>query len=313
MSVEITEKQHYVWRRYLSSWQDDLEDYRLWTGLLKQNQVKKLGLKDVAQSRYFYKLEELTDEELLFLKRYKRELSNNVQYIAELIITGYEWYSKIKRDISSGKIEINKDGEHELKKVEANVFELLLSHIEHMGDELLKCNSSKGLINLAAQQEKEILFYMMVQYMRTKVRKDSFTGALSERADLQSIGVKCWPFFIIITAMQWVEAMIFKHDYRFVVVHNNSEVPFITGDQPAVNARWKETDSEGNITSLEIYYPMSPKTALVLDFTPGDKFSDVYEDKTYVIERNKMIMDEAELFIFSNEENLLKGMMGVID
>lgn len=312
MSIDITEKQHYVWRRYLSSWQDNPEDNRLWTGLMKQRQVKKLGLKDVAQSRYFYKLEVLTDEELSFLKQYKEALSKKVRMIADVIISGYEWYSTIKKDIAAGKITMTQAGKHELKKMEANVFESIHSQIENMGDALLICHSSKEIEYLAVQREYDILFYLMIQYMRTKVRKDCFANALDERADLQSLADKCWPFFNIVTAMQWVEAMAYKQDYRFIFVHNNSDFPFITGDQPAINTRWKEMDEKGNITGLEVYYPISPKTALVLDFTPGDKFCDIDVDSKYVKDRNKMIKEEAGLYIFANDKNLLKEMMEII-
>ena len=205
MSVDITEKQHYVWRKYLSAWQDDPTDYRLWTGLIKQNQVKRLGLKDVAQSRFFYKLEELTDAELLFLSQYKSRLSSNIQSIANPIISGYRWFTNIKRTIAKGIITPGEDFLHEIKKMEANVFEDIQSQIEHMGDDLLKCKSSGDLKTLAVEQEYEILFYLMVQYMRTKTRKDSFSNTLLDAPVLKAVADKCWPFFNIVTAMQWVD------------------------------------------------------------------------------------------------------------
>lgn len=50
MNSDIIKKQHYVWRHYLKAWNCSTDDNVIWTGLLKQNQVKKLGLMDVAQS-----------------------------------------------------------------------------------------------------------------------------------------------------------------------------------------------------------------------------------------------------------------------
>ena len=309
MSVDITEKQHYVWRRYLSSWQDDPGDYRVWTGLLNLKQVKRLGLKDVAQSRYFYRLEELTDVELAFLKQFAGQLSIWVKDLADVIIGGYEFYSSIKQAVAAGKLSMTQERHHELKRMEANVFESIHGQIESMGDALLKCKDSNDIRMRANEQEYDFLFYLLVQYMRTKIRKDSFYNALSARPDLQQIARKCWPFFNIVTAMQWVEAMLIKKDYRYVFVHNNSSIPFITGDQPAINTRWKETDAKSNIIGLEIYYPMSPTNALVIEFNSGKKYSDLDVDEEFVKERNRMIMEEAGLHVFANEEGVLKEMI----
>ena len=309
MSVDITEKQHYVWRRYLSSWQDDPGDYRVWTGIINLKQVMKLGLKDVAQSRFFYKLEELTETELAFLKQYAGQLSFRVKELADIIIDGYEFYSSIKQAIAVGEVSMTQEGQHQLRRIEANAFESIHGQIELMGDALLKCGDSNELRTLSVEHEYDFIFYLLVQYMRTKARKESFYDSLSGRPELQQIARKCWPFFNIITAMQWVEGMLIKNDYRFVFAHNNTGVPFITGDQPAINSRWKEKDADGNIIGLEIYYPMSPTAALIMEFNPGEKYSDMEVDKDYVKERNIMMKEEAGLYIFANEEGVLKDML----
>ena len=95
-------------------------------------------------------------------------------------------------------------------------------------------------------------------------------------------------------------------------VHNKSAVPFITGDQPAINARWKETDEIGNIVALEIYYPISPTSALVLEFTPGKVFCDTYVDEVFVRERNGLIREEAGLYVFANEKEVIREVLGLI-
>ena len=56
----------------------------------------------------------------------------------------------------------------------------------------------------------------------------------------------------------------------------------------------------------EVYYPLSPITALQVSFDPGEKYSELDVDETIVREKNALIAKEAYLHIFANEEQILK-------
>lgn len=300
MSEDITKKQHYVWRRYLAAWKNDSDDKDVWTCILKTNTIRKIGLMDVAQSSYFYKMEMLSDEELTFLKKFSDSLPKGTKTIAETLLAGYELYAQLRKDIEAGKMPDSTDFEHEVKKIEAASFEKIQSQIEIMGAKLLDCKSSADLKALYTE-EYEILYFLWVQYFRTRGMKDGVVASMADRPEMQAIAQKAWPFFNLVVAMQVVESMVLKKDYRFVLLHNVSGVPFITGDQPAINTLWDEKQDK-----VEVYYPLSPVTALLVSFDSGEKYSEADVNETFVREKNALIAKEAYLHIFANEEQVLK-------
>lgn len=311
MSIDITKKQHYVWRRYLGSWKNSPNDKRIWTGFLQSGEVKKVALTSVAQSSYFYKLEELTDEEFGFLRLYMNKLSPHVRGVANAILAGYEMFTQIKKRIATGKIETNDAVDHLVLKIEADTFESIQTQIENLGEGLLRCNSLNDIEQLVKEDGSDILFFLMVQYLRTKSMKDRFVKSLSERNHLQAIGHKCWPFFNFVSALQIVEVMALRNDYRFTLVNNTNQIPFITGDQPVFNALEDITDENGDVVGLELYYPMSPQSALTVSFTPGKRFEEKDAGVRYVMSRNELIRKQSLIHIFANNEDVLRMYISV--
>lgn len=311
MSQDITKKQHYVWRRYLGAWKNNPSDKDLWTGFINTKGVKKVALMGVAQSSFFYKLEELNDFELRFLKLFNEHLSPCVRQISDVLYTGYVAFTQLKRNIATGLVKMDSDYEHQVKKIETTSIEAVQSHFELMGDDLLKCTSIDDIEKLAPEKEYEFLYYLMVQYLRTKARKDSFVSSLTERSDLMGVGEKCWPYFNFVVAMQMVESFVVKKDYRFVFVKNTSTLPFITGDQPVINSLGHITDENGYAKELELYYPTSPSSALMVSFNPGEKFSEVEVDESFVRAHNQLIANESQLHLFANGEQVLKETLSV--
>lgn len=306
MSTDITKKQHYVWRWYLGSWKNSPNDKRIWTGFLQTGEVKKVALMSVAQSNYFYKLVELTDEEFGFLRQYMKKLSPHVRGVANAILAGYEMFTQIKKSIAAGDIEANAVVNHQVLKIEADTFESIQTQIENMGEGLLSCKSINEIEQLVKEDGSDILFFLMVQYLRTKSMKERFVKSLSERKHLQTIGHKCWPFFNFVSALQIVEVMALRNDYRFTLVNNKCQIPFITGDQPVFNALEDITDENGDVIGLELYYPMSPQSALTVSFTPGKRFEEKDADESFVVSRNELIRKQSLIHIFANSEEVLK-------
>lgn len=312
MSQDITKKQHYVWRKYLGAWKDNPSDKDLWTGFINTKAVKKVALLSVAQSSYFYKLEELNDFELHFLNIFNESLSPCVREISDMLYTGYVMFTQLRKNMATGQIKTDSDYEHQVKKIEMTSIEVLQSQCELMGDSLLKCNSVSDINNLAPKKEYEFLYYLMVQYLRTKARKDSFASSITDSSDLMGVVEKCWPYFNFVVAMQMVESFVVKKDYRFVFIKNTSAMPFITGDQPVINSLGHITDEEGYAKELELYYPTTPTTALMISFNPGAKFSEMSVDEEFVKSHNELIAKEAQLHLFANDEQVLKDIINCL-
>ncbi len=312
MSEDITKKQHYVWRHYLSTWKNNPDDKGIWTGLLEQKVIRKISLMDVAQKSYFYKLEELTDAELDFLKNFSKSLPEKAKSVAEDIVNRYSLYMQMKRNIATNKTQNNDEYMCQVKKTEAETIETIQSKIENLGFGLIKCQNIKDVQLLVEESEDDILYYLFVQYSRTRAMKSRAVESMQDREDMQEIAQKCWPFFNLVCAKQLAENMAKKNDYRFVYVHNKGRVPFIAGDQPVINAKSNDVDENGFAKDLELYYPLSPKAALVIEFTQGERFSEIDVDDDYVRQHNLMIAKEAQFHIFANEEGVLNNIIDEI-
>lgn len=96
---------------------------------------------------------------------------------------------------------------------------------------------------------------------------------------------------------------LFPKDSRFVFLHNETNVPFITGDQPVINTLWDEKQDK-----IEVFYPLSPISALMVCFNPGEKYSEENVDEAFVREKNALIAKEDYLHIFANVEQVLKDL-----
>jgi hypothetical protein len=85
-------------------------------------------------------------------------------------------------------------------------------------------------------------------------------------------------------------------------------ISFITSDQPAINLKINELDSQGNVTDFEFYYPVNPDLAILLSSNDNRcvcrKELDYEEAKSY----NKFMVDNAHSFVYSSKESDLVSM-----
>ncbi len=202
MSIDITKKQHYIWRRYLNPWKNSPEDKHIWTGFIQTKEVKNVALMGVGQSSFFYKMEVLTSEELSFLKSFADTLLEATRETAYIILGVYGILAHTKNVINTRKVVGNPNLEHWLKKIEAGSFENFQSQIELMGDELLNCATIGEIEKLASENEYDFLLFMMMQYTRTKAMKNRVVASFTEREHLKKIADKSWPFFNSVLALQ---------------------------------------------------------------------------------------------------------------
>ena len=62
--MQITKRQHYVWRYYLAQWTDNRTvDGNLYC--CRNDKIFQTGLMNIGQENYFYKFNEISDSEAL--------------------------------------------------------------------------------------------------------------------------------------------------------------------------------------------------------------------------------------------------------
>lgn len=289
-------KQHYVWRNYLSPWKLNPKEKKIWTYVFETNKVKYISLMGVAQESYFYKMYELTPIEILACWNFAKQFPPIIWPIAESLLKGYEAISN------------NMMSETDKRDFLLHVLDNMQTSIEKLGKPLLGCRTLEDLKNIP--DKYQAVNYLCFQYSRTKkMRENGIQGYKEQNKPLLSeLYRKAFPFISIIMATKLGYSIaVANPDTKYIFVRNESSIPFITCDQPAINTRIDELDDSGNVKAFELYYPTSPTTAIMIVFNPQlEEYSEIIADKDFVDDKNKKMCENALSFIFGNSENILK-------
>lgn len=313
----VTEKQHYVWRKYLEAWCHSKGTAKMiWTYLKKLNFTNEISIKDVAIGRNFYKLCVLSSAEISFLRKFA-STDPSIKPIVDDLLLAYYSFSHIHKEIEqrqallnetelTGKIKSNiEDLKNQAKELEINTFEQIHCEIEKKGNSLINCSSIDSIKSLSDEEIENALFYLCIQYTRTKKMKDEISDSMSDRPELRDLCRKTWAYLSIVVGLQLCHSFI-DQGVEFLFVKNNSDIPFITTDQPIINTFGAD---DGETTDLELFYPISPYSAIVVHNSSIKRqyeFQEILADEEYTIEHNELMWENSHEFIFANNCDILK-------
>lgn len=305
----ITKRQHYVWRNYLRPWStsNDSISYLV----IDENKIIKGNLMNVAQQNFFYKLNELTSEQIDFIQQYNSSLPVVLQGLAANILHCYEGYSRLSKECRGQSSPISElpNAETVLRDIEINTFEKLHGTIESLGDELVKCNSAAALEEIVNNNGKffSAMAFLCVQYTRTNVIRERFKDSMKDRMFVASLVDKSWPLLSLISGFYMCLGLI-RNNPSFVFVENTSSISFITGDQPIINTLGDDVDEDGCAKQLELFYPLSPNTAIIVYFTNDASHSvrSIYANEEFVKKCNSLIAKNSKKFLFAKMEEELE-------
>lgn len=311
---DLKKRQHYVWRHYLRPWTDGNSE-NIWTYFKEQDKIVKPGLMGVAQEKYFYGLEDFSDDEIDFLKKFVDTTSPLVlKGLNSDFLTLFTSTSILKRQLASNKNpKVDKELiASEIKKLEANAMEDAHCIMERLGSKIIQCRSLDDLKELSKDDNLfDAIMFLCVQYFRTKsMRKSALKSFNGEK--LEDLAEKSWNIISFVMATTVARNISLDKNLRFLFLENNTATPFITGDQPIFNILNDKVNEQGEVIELELYYPLTPKCAVYLHFRPEQV--DIYEGKTvdeqYVKELNQKVFENADFYVFADNEEILKQMTG---
>ncbi len=106
---------------------------------------------------------------------------------------------------------------------------------------------------------------------------------------------------------------LIQDDFKLILIKNETEMNFITSDNPAVNPyssiAGKRALQDGE---FEIYFPLSPKLAILCskNFLHKNYDKDLSEVKLTSMDEvdywNKLILHDANRYIYTTSENIVK-------
>ncbi|MHC2435316.1 DUF4238 domain-containing protein [Bradyrhizobium sp. USDA 4451] len=249
-------RQHHVWQHYLKSWTVDGQIYCLRDGM-----IFATGTNSVAVDRDFYKLHKLIDDDLALIKmlaidaghplakRHHENLLVNLAGPARFLEENRHWLNNVE------KIE-------ELLDVhQTNALEDYHSGVENRFLPLLDMILAGDLSFYESDAQCiTFLHFISMQTMRTKGVKERTIDRvkLHDGKDLTRI----WDIMSAMFAFNIGMTLYLERKQRkLIMLDNNTDVPLITGDQPIINLHG---DGVRPPTELSFYYPVSPRSALLL-------------------------------------------------
>ena len=304
----IKKRQHYVWRHYLRNWSDK---EKIWTYFKELNKIEKPGLMGVAQEKYFYKLIDFTDEEESFLKNFlDKTTPEDLKGLVFDYFNVFTSVSKLKKQIEKSNRKSTTKLAEEIRKLEFNAMEDAYGLIENTGHKIINCKSLSDLKSLDNSEFDLFgaIMFLSFQYFRTKQRKVAALSAFAGEGKFEIIAKKCWNIISYQMSTKLAKSICLDKNLRFVFIQNQTEIPFITGDQPVFNILNDELDDDGNVTKLELYYPLSPKNALSIHFRENqiEKFIEKQADKKLVDFLNKKVIENSSFYVFADNKETLE-------
>jgi Protein of unknown function (DUF4238) len=220
---------HHVWQLYLKSW---TTNGTIWC--LQNGRIFSTGTPVLAVERNFYKLHSLTREDItlvkmLFSRGHPLSKRNHAHLLNKLMMP-FQIAEQVKHTQDRTKID------QFLNDYTSNVLEDYHASIEASFIPSLDCALNGDISFYNDERCILFLYYLCTQYMRTRGIKERTIELcnVDKSADLSRV----WNVIIHMVATN-IGADLFRDRRRrkLVLVHNCTNVPFITGDQPAINLK----------------------------------------------------------------------------
>ncbi|TKA92654.1 DUF4238 domain-containing protein [Halopseudomonas bauzanensis] len=305
LSLQKKKKQHFVWRKYLKAWSENDSIYCLMDG-----RVFKSGLMGVGQERYFYKLKELTEAELKFIKSLiDQDKRPMIRKLNHGWVDFFNQVFKI-RDLLDSHGVSHPEADRMLDVLVHNFEEDFHGKIESDAIKFLEMLYRKDLSFYDEDDELvEFLFFICQQYFRTQNIDSKVRTAIGSFKGFNVDGM--WAVLRHTSATS-VGFSLYKDraDFRPVLIENTSNIPFVTGDQPIINTHAIGLSLEEIPSELEFYYPLTPKLALLLTSNPDlirKGTVSVREEKVTMY--NKFIHSQAGKQVYSCERDALEQLL----
>ena len=252
-------RHHYVWQHYLRAW---TVDDQLWCA--RAGAVFRSATVNVANSRDFYRLQELTPQDVHFIEAgFLAKSHPMLRDLARGWIQMFQLSFAAKRLYEASGAR-TAEGDSAFDVAINDMEENLHSAIE--GDAIPLIDALRtGDLNFWSNDEdcRRVLFFLCVQYHRTANIRRSIIAAASPIPNFNldaAIGV-----LRLIFATNVGASLFFgRESTRVTLLRAPPTVEFITADQPVINTKAVGLERGQQVEELEFYYPVSPTCALIV-------------------------------------------------
>ena len=301
-------QQHYVWRYYLEAWGNDGKVYCLGD----KNRIFNADSKNLGVEHNFYRFEEINDFDMKIIRELiidRSPLLLQPQHI-KFVKTLYTIFMLKKLCKKPGEIDLELE---EIDVLVNNLGENYHCNIErdsrHYMEEIRHADMS-----FYDTEQGKIVFYHFIatQLLRTKRTKESIISNLNDtskiegsllRMKIAASITKNWNTYVHVFATNMGYSLL-RSDMKLFLLKNDTDTPFITGDQPVINLKTDYSNFDPP-EELELYYPQTPNLALLL--TDGSSLmSSEYLTEEDVVQLNNSIVSASYKQVYANEPKVLE-------
>lgn len=293
--------QHHTPRQYLLPWADS-DERVAWYG---HDRVMRSGLTRVGGENDFYKLKELTVPDVDCMKLFIDGLPELGRKVHKRFLQMYILPTRLKRHLEK-RGDCGPDAMRLVDVLRSNFMENYHASVESgfwPYLDLIKARDFSFIEDL--NKASEFFHGFSVQYMRTKAVKER-ARALQKTNVLFDDVERVWDVLSYIIAVEMGRSLFAdRRNFQILVLDNDTQIPFITSDQPIVNIR-ADAGSFNPPEKIELYYPLSPTQAMLYleNATPTAGISQsVSIDEAH--RYNMLILDHRAFCVFSNSEEYL--------
>ena len=264
--VSTPRKHHYVWRGDTAKWGDaDGQVFFSRNGVVRDAPTNPRNL--MAQ-RDFYRLPDLSMDALVFVAQLVRQQEDpDLRSPNETILNLYAQFLVLKAEVD-GSASTPLEERERVERIAIRLHELYFSNLEGTVAPIVDSLRDGSTAVLRNRENRYRLYlFLGLQLLRTKklrgqidriLRDPSLGGHRFASAEAEGIAMLCAQIY----GQTIGHSLYLRSDeYRSLVLENEAEESFITGDQPLLNLLAPE---EGVPQELALYYPLSPRRAFLL-------------------------------------------------
>jgi len=251
-TLKLKKKQHYVSQFYLKQWSGcGKRVYAIING-----KVVPMKTKEIASSNFFYKATNMTPATRNALLHGLSKLKSPL--VQDLLTTAIQGVHLVER--LSEKVD-DKDEDFALAEnlIRTNVIEDYYVIIEELATPDIKHLSESDGEQLTIEKYQNVLRFAVNQLSRTSAVKNKFKESSIELLRKNEIDFQTFNAFQTLIISEEVVLNLIEKLYKITLLENQSDVNFITSDNPAVNLN--------PITSqdIKLFLPLSPKKAIYIE------------------------------------------------
>lgn len=309
--MAIKKQQHYVWENYLNAWK--YNEKHLFCFRKKNNKIFPSSPNDVGKQDRFYKIDSLSELELKFLEdafiksitnEHMKEAANGWVNVFKMVFAMFQF--------AEGKESPRiKEGIHEIMN---NFMEDIHTKIELQAIPLLK-ELQLGRTAFFDNEENmsDFMLFLCMQYFRTNKLKQNYLKVVAEISEKlpnewSNIDLsKIWNILTVVFATNMGATLYaLRENYDWCIINNSTETPFITIDQPVVNLKGNY-ELEQSTEELELFYPLSPKLALLISEKKNGNSNKIdITNSEYIEMYNERLLIIAEEQVYSNSKQYME-------